>query len=160
MGRIRKKTRQSNWLSAPPPVIRCPFHAIDPFPTVSPTSGMLVCLWYHRGGAAWLSFRPLIFLRGENKNNMQQSNGFRCQPPVLRRPFQRIRPLPHSMDIGYARLFMISTGRRGKTQFSSTNICKRRKKNTQQSESEKHSTIKLLIGVHGGFLTRMMNVTK
>jgi hypothetical protein len=46
-----------------------------------------------------------------------------------------------------------------KTKFSSTNIFKG-KKNMQQSESEKHSTIKLLIGVHGGFLTRMMNVTK
>ena len=39
-------------------------------------------------------------------------------------------------DIGYARLFMISTGRRGKTKFSSTNIFKGRKINTQQSESE------------------------
>jgi hypothetical protein len=55
---------------------------------------------------------------------------------------------------------MISTGRRGKTKFSSTNMFKRRKINTQQSESEKLSTIKLLIGVHGGFLARMMNVTK
>jgi hypothetical protein len=39
------------------------------------------------------------------------------------------------------------------------------KKITQQSESKKHSTINLLVGFiymwfDGGFLTRMMNVTK
>ena len=39
--------------------------AIDPFPTVSPTLGTFVCLWYHWGGATWLNFCPLMFLRGE-----------------------------------------------------------------------------------------------
>ena len=61
---------------------------------------------------------------------MQQSNGFRRQPRVLWRPFQRIRPLPHSMsDIGYARLFMISMGRRNMTKFLSTYVFKGRKIN-------------------------------
>ena len=96
---------------------------------------------------------------------MQQSNGFRHQPPVLWRPFQRIRPLPHSMsDIGYTRLLMISMGRRDMTKFLPTYVLKGRKK-MQQSESEKHLTINLLVGFiymwfDGGFLTRMMNVTK
>jgi hypothetical protein len=104
--------------------------------------------------------------KGRIKNNMQQSNGFRCQPLVLWRPFQRIRPLPHSMsDIGYVRLFMISLGRRDMTKFLSTYVFKGRKKITQQSESKKHSIINLLVGFiymwfDGGFLTRMMNVTK
>ena len=81
---------------------------------------------------------------------MQQSNGFRRQPPVLWCPFQRIRPLPHSMsDIGYVRLFMISLGRRDMTKFLlSTYVFKGRKKFTQQLESEKHLTIKFACRVH------------
>jgi hypothetical protein len=54
---------------------------------------------------------------------------------------------------------MILKGRRGKAKFSSTNIFKGRKKYST-IRIRKYSTIKLLIGVHGGFLTRMMNVTK
>jgi hypothetical protein len=51
------------------------------------------------------------------------------------------------------------------TKFLSTYVFKGREKITQQSESEKHLTINLLIGFiymwfDGGFLTRMMNVTK
>ena len=60
---------------------------------------------------------------------------------------------------------MISMGRCDMTKFLSTYVFKGRKKTTQQSESEKHSTINLLVGfiyrwIDGGFLTRMMNVTK
>jgi hypothetical protein len=56
-------------------------------------------------------------------------------------------------------------GRHDMTKFLSTYVFKGRKKITQQSESEKHSTINLLVGFiymwfDGGFLTRMMNVTK
>jgi hypothetical protein len=73
--------------------------------------------------------------KGRIKNNMQQSNGFWRQPPVLWQQFQRIRPLPHSMsDIGYARLFMISMGRRDMTIFLSTYLCNNQNpKKTRQS---------------------------
>jgi len=55
-------------------------------------------------------------------------------------------------------------GRRDMTKFLPTYVLKGRKK-MQQSESEKHLTINLLVGFiymwfDGGFLTRMMNVTK
>ncbi len=51
-------------------------NALDPFPTVCPTLGTLVCLWYQRGGAVRLNFHPLIFLRGEKKirNNQNPKN--------------------------------------------------------------------------------------
>jgi hypothetical protein len=41
-------------------------------------------------------------------------------PPVIQRPFQRDRTLTQSKsNVGYARLFMISSGGHGKTKFPS-----------------------------------------
>jgi len=41
-------------------------------------------------------------------------------PPVIRRPFQRDRPLTHSnSNVGYARFLMISSGGTGKTKIPS-----------------------------------------
>ena len=57
-------------------------------------------------------------------------------PLVLQRPFRRNRPLPQSKsDAGYTRLFMISSGGCGKTQFPHTNIFKGRIKNNMQQSN-------------------------
>ena len=112
---------------------------------------MLVCLWSHRvryarlfmissGGRGMTKFLFTHIFKERIKNNMQQSNGFRRQPPVLWRPFQRIRPLPHSMsDFGYARLFMISMGRRNMTKFLSTYVFKGRKKKLRNNQNPKNT---------------------
>ena len=64
-GRIKINMQQSNGFQRHPRSSSAHSNAIDPFPTVNSTSDMLFCLWYHRGGAAWLNFCSLIFLRGE-----------------------------------------------------------------------------------------------
>ncbi len=57
-------------------------------------------------------------------------------PPVLQRPFQRDRPLPQGKyDAGYARLFMMSSGGRCMTKFSSTHIFKGRIKHIMQQSN-------------------------
>jgi hypothetical protein len=89
-----EKTRQSNWLSAPPPVIRCPFQRDIPLPHSKSNVGYARLFMISSGGRGMTKFSSTHIFKGRIKNNMQQSNGFRCQPPVLRCPFQRIRPLP------------------------------------------------------------------
>ena len=150
----------------PPPVLQRPFQRNRPLFHSKSDVRYARLFMISSGGRGMTKFLFTHIFKERIKNNMQQSNGFRRQPPVLWCPFQRIRPLPHSMsDIGYARLFMISMGRRDMTKFFSTYVFKGRKINYATIRIQKHLTINLLVGFiymwfDGGFPTRMMNVTK
>ena len=125
-------------LSAPPPVIQRLFQQNRNRTLTQSKSnvGYARLFMISSGGRGMTKFSSTHIFKGRIKNNMQQSNGFRRQPPVLWRPFQCIRPLPHSMSIiGYACLCMISIGRCNMTKFCPLMFLRRGEKNTQQSEA-------------------------
>ena len=87
---------------------RCPLsssahsNAIEPFPKISPTSGTLVCLWYHRGGTKRLNFRPSYF-KGRIRKKTRQSNwlsgrlqSFSAHSDAID-PFPTLSPMPDTL---------------------------------------------------------------
>jgi hypothetical protein len=71
------------------------------------------------GGPERLNFRPSYFMGRIRKKNSTIKLAFRPSS-ILQRPFWRDIPLPQSKShVGYARLFMISSGGPGKTKFLS-----------------------------------------
>ena len=71
------------------------------------------------GGAGKTKCLSNHIFKGRIKKIHDNQMGFSA-PPVIRRPFQRDRPLTRSnCNVGYARFLMISSGGTGKTKFPS-----------------------------------------
>ena len=120
---IPKKNSTIKLAFRPSPILQRPFRRDRPLPHSKSNVGYARLFMISSGGRRKTKFPSITFLRGESEKKTRQSNWLSASPPVIRCPFQRNRPLRHSKtNVGYARLFMISSGGRGMTRFSSTHI--------------------------------------
>jgi hypothetical protein len=108
------------WVSALPPVIRRPFQSNRPLTHSNSNVGYACFFMISSGGTGKTKISVHHIFKGRiQKKNLTIKLAFR-PPPIHQRPFRRDRPLPQSKsNVGYTRLFMISSGGRGKTKFPS-----------------------------------------
>jgi len=79
-----KKTRQSNWLSAPPPVLQRPFRHDRPLPQIKSDAGYTRLFMISSGGRRKTQFPYTHIFKGRIKTNMQQSNGYQMAQRIGR----------------------------------------------------------------------------
>jgi hypothetical protein len=103
----------------PPIVLRRPFRHDRPLPHSNYNVGYARFFMISSGGAGKTKFLSNHIFKGRIKK-YTTIKWVSALPPVIRRPFQRDRPLTYSnSNVGYARFLMISSGGTGKTKFPS-----------------------------------------